>query len=92
MTLATSRSDSPFSFAPSSAAYTALEVRSRSTVSMARPNADEICSRLAMRLMSAEWFEPAAWNSAGLKKTASPLASGSWMWWVVKYSWKSGRR
>ena len=54
--------------------------RSRSTVSIARPKADEICSRLAIRLMSLEWFDPAAWKRAGLKKTASPLASGSWMW------------
>ena len=30
------------------------------------------------RWMSAETLVPAPWNSAGLKNTASPLASGSW--------------
>ena len=30
-----------------------------------------------MRRMPDEWFEPAAWNSAGLKKTASPLVRGA---------------
>ena len=31
-----------------------------------------------MRRMFAERLEPAAWKSAGLKKTASPLFSGGW--------------
>jgi hypothetical protein len=49
----------------------------RSTVSIARPKAEETCSRLAMRRTSAERLVPAPWNSAGLKKAASPLHSGS---------------
>jgi hypothetical protein len=78
--------------APSSAAYTDSTTRTRSTVSIARPKADETCSRLAIRRIEVEWFVPAAWKSAGLKKTASPLARGSWMWCEPKYSWNSGRR
>ena len=31
-----------------------------------------------MRWMSALLLAPAAWKSAGLKNTASPLASGIW--------------
>jgi hypothetical protein len=49
-----------------------------SAVSMARPNAEDTCSRLAIRLMSAERFVPAPWNRAGLKNAASPFSSGSW--------------
>jgi hypothetical protein len=49
-----------------------------SAVSMARPNADDTCSRLAIRFTPADRFVPAPWNSAGLKNAASPLASGSW--------------
>ena len=45
----------------------------RSTLSIARPNAEDTCSRLAMRRTSAERFVPAPWNSAGLKNAASPL-------------------
>ena len=60
--------------------------------SMARPKADDTCSRFAMRRTSAVWLVPAAWKSAGLKKTASPLASGSCTWCASKYSRNSGSR
>jgi hypothetical protein len=60
-----------------SAGNTAADIAVRSTASMARPNADETCSRLAIRLTSVVRLVPAAWNRAGLKNTASPLASGS---------------
>ena len=35
---------------------------------------------------------PAAWNTAGLKNTTSPLASGSCTWLASKYSRNSGCR
>ena len=49
----------------------------RSTDSIARPSAEEICSRLAIRRTSLVRFVPAPWNSAGLKNTASPARSSS---------------
>ena len=51
----------------------AAETLSRSTLSIARPKADETCSRFAMRLMSVERLCPAPWNTAGLKNAASPF-------------------
>ena len=67
------------------------QIRARSTLSIARPNAEEICSRLAMRRMSVERLVPAPWKTAGLKNAASPRRSGSCTWCSSKYSWKSGR-
>ena len=48
-------------------------ISTRSTVSIARPNADETWSRFAMRRTSAETLVPAPWNRAGLKNAASPF-------------------
>lgn len=56
----------------------------RSTASIARPNAEEICSRFAIRRTPAVWLPPAPWNRAGLKNTASPLRSGNWTKWASK--------
>ena len=50
----------------------------------ARPNADETCSRLAIRRTPAERLAPAPWKRAGLKNAASPLASGSCTRWSSK--------
>jgi hypothetical protein len=61
-----------------SAGSTAWNIALRSTASMARPNADDTCSRLAIRRTPAVRLAPAAWSTAGLKNTASPLASRSW--------------
>ena len=36
------------------------------------------CAKTLLPTTSAETFEPAPWNSAGLKNAASPLARGSW--------------
>ena len=69
-----------------SAGNTAGDIAARSTASIARPNADETCSRLAIRWTSPVRLAPAAWNTAGLKNTASPLRSGSWTWQASKYS------
>ena len=82
----------PSSALASSAGSTATDIALRSTASMARPNADDTCSRLAMRLTVAVRLAPAAWNTAGLKNTASPLASGSCTWLASKYSRNSGCR
>ena len=49
----------------------------RSSDSIARPNGEEICSRLAIRRMSVDVLAPAPCMSAGLKNTASPLRSGT---------------
>jgi hypothetical protein len=75
-----------------SAGDTAADIAARSTASMARPNAEDTCSRLAIRLTPAVRLAPAAWNTAGLKNTASPLASGSCTCCASKYSRNSGRR
>ena len=50
------------------------------------------CSRFAIRRMSVERLVPAAWNTAGLKKAASPFRSGSCTWCSSKYARISGRR
>ncbi len=59
-------------------------MRSRSTASIARPNAEDTWSRLAMRRMSVERLCPAAWITAGLKKAASPVRNGRATWWSSK--------
>jgi hypothetical protein len=59
---------------------------------MARPNADDTCSRLAIRRMSLDRLCPAPWNSAGLKNAASPFRSGSCTRCSSKYAMNSGRR
>ena len=92
ITLAIAAGAAPASRMAHSAGYTASDMLARSTASMARPNADDTWSRLAIRLTSVVWLAPAAWNRAGLKNTASPLASGSWTWLASKYSPNSGRR
>jgi len=61
----------------------------RSIASIARPNGDEICSRLAIRRMPVEVLAPAPCMSAGLKNTASPLRSGTCTWWAAKWSMNS---
>src|SRR5260370_885872 len=50
-----------------SAGNSAADILFRSTASIARPNADETCSKLAMRLMPAQRLVPAAWKTAGLE-------------------------
>src|SRR6266851_4751411 len=77
MTLAIIEGGAPASAMARSAGNTAADIALRSTASMARPNADDTCSRLAIRLTSAVRLVPAAWNRAGLKNTASPLRHGA---------------
>ena len=79
MTLSRSPADAPAAFFSSSTGNSARHIATRSTVSMARPNGEDTCSRLAIRRTSVETFVPAPWNSAGLKNAASPFSSGSWV-------------
>ena len=64
----------------------------RSTLSSGRPNAEDTCSRWAIRLTSAVRLVPAPWNKAGLKNTASPLASGNCTQFLAKYAGRPAAR
>src|ERR1035437_1265747 len=66
-------------FFSSSTGKRARHIATRSTVSIARPNGEDTCSRLAIRRTVVETFVPAPWNRAGLKNAASPFSSGNWV-------------
>ena len=82
----------PSAFILSSAGNTALHIRSWSMLSSVLPRGELICKRLAMRYTSVVWLVPAAWNTAGLKNTASPFFKANCVRCSAKYSLNSGRR
>jgi hypothetical protein len=90
--LANEAGSTPASLRALSTGKIARDTLARSTVSIARPKADDTCSRFAIRCTSAETLVPAPWNRAGLKNAASPLASGSWTYRSAKKSRNSSNR